>query len=205
MRFSGISPLAHPGAFQRWALTLCIPLVALVVVGRQLYLSRFHDLSTWKGGGMGMFAANDGPQSRYAYVFLVRPDGTRDPLHQFSDSEADFVTRALEYPIRSTFLRAARAIAQENWTPMHQRAPVTVFDSHGEPLRTADDLFHLMVRYGRSSEAEKRNWSIEIQFWKLFYDPVKRRAHVRLDQTFLFKPNELFEQNPEAPIHDESG
>jgi hypothetical protein len=200
MRFSGISPLAHPNAFQRWTLMLCIPCVALVVVGRQLYLSRFRDLSTWKGGGMGMFAANDGPQSRYAHVFLVKPDGTRDPLNQFSESEADFVTRALEYPVRSTFLRAARAIAQENWTPMHQSAPVTVFDSRGEPVRAADESYHLMVRYGRFSDTEKRNWTIEIQFWKLFYDPVKRRAHVRLDQTFVFKPNELFEQNPENSV-----
>src|SRR6266513_6182886 len=132
MRFSWISPLAHPNAFQRWTLMLCVPFVALVVVGHQIYLSRFRDLSTWKGGGMGMFAANDGPQGRYAKVFLVKPDGTRDPLSQFSESEADFVTRALEHPGRCTFLRAARAIAQANWTPMQQRAPVTVFDSHGE-------------------------------------------------------------------------
>jgi hypothetical protein len=200
MGFAGISPLAHPSAFQRWVLMLCVPCVALVVVGRQIYLSRFYDLSTWKGGGMGMFAANDGPQSRYAHVYLVKPDGTRDPLNQFSESEADFVTRALEYPLRSTFLRAARAIAQENWMPMQQRAPVTVFDSRSEPLRAADESFHLMVPYGRSSDTEKRNWSIEIQFWKLFYDPVKKRAHIRLDQTFVFKPDELFERKPENSV-----
>jgi hypothetical protein len=179
---------------------LCVPFVALVVVGHQVYLSRFHDLSTWKGGGMGMFAANDGPESRYAHIYLVKPDGTRDPLNQFSETEADFVRRALEYPVRSTFLRAARAIAQENWTAMQQRAPVTVFDSRGEPLRAADESFHLMVRYGRSSDSEKRNSSIEVQFWKLFYDPVERRAHVRLAQTFVFKPNELFAQNLENSV-----
>lgn len=179
---------------------LCVPFVALVVVGHQIYFSRFRDLSTWKGGGMGMFAANDGPQSRHAKVFLFKPDGTRDPLNQFSETEADLVTRALEYPVRSTFLRAARAIAQENWTPMQQVAPVTVFDSRGEPLRAADESYHLMVRYGRSSDTEKRNWSIEIQFWKYFYDPVKRRAHVRLDQTFVFKPDELFERKPENSV-----
>ena len=146
---------------------------------------------------MGMFAANDGPQSRYAKVFLVKPDGSRDPLSQFSESEADFLTRAVEYPLHSTFLRAARAIAQANWTPMQQRAPVTVFDSRGEGVRAANESYHLMVRYGRSSDIEKRNWSIEIQFWNYFYDPVTRRAHVRLAQTFVFKPNELFEQPPE--------
>lgn len=149
---------------------------------------------------MGMFAANDGPESRYAKVFLVNPDGTRNPLTQFSESEADFVTRALEYPVRSTFLRAARAIAQENWTPMQQRAPVTVFDSRGEPLRAADESFHLMVRYGRQSDSEERNSSIEVQFWKIFYDPVKRQSRVRLAKTFDFKPSELFEQNPEHSL-----
>src|SRR5438270_9264266 len=116
----GLPLLSQPSLRQQRALMLIVPLAAVLVVGRQFYLSRFHDLSTWKGGGMGMFAANDGPQSRYAHIYLIKPDGSRDPLNQFSESEADFVTRAVEYPVRSTFLRAARAIAQENWTPMQQ-------------------------------------------------------------------------------------
>src|ERR1700719_2240646 len=102
-------------AVWRWTLMLCVPCVALVIVGRQVYLSTRYGLSTWKGGGMGMFAAADELANRYAEVFLVNSDGNRDPLVQLTSEEDDLLNRALEYPTRKDFLRAARQIASENW------------------------------------------------------------------------------------------
>ena len=43
-----------------------IPVIMVAVAARQLYLSKTDDLSTWKGGGMGMFAGSE----------------TTHPLHQ---------------------------------------------------------------------------------------------------------------------------
>src|SRR5437660_11720177 len=108
----------------QWTLMLCVPFAALVIVGRQVYLSTHYGLSTWKGGGMGMFAAADELSNRYAKVFLVDPDGNRDPLVQLTAEDFDVLNRALEYPIRENFLRAARQIAHENWIPSFQRRPM---------------------------------------------------------------------------------
>src|SRR5438270_9616954 len=114
----GLPLLSQPSLRQQRALMLIVPLAAVLVVGRQFYLSRFHDLSTWKGGGMGMFAANDGADARYTKIYLITPDGKREPLTQLSETQIDLNTRAIEFPLRSNFLRAARAIVHTNWTPM---------------------------------------------------------------------------------------
>src|SRR5438309_7635099 len=102
--------LARSSPFLQWTLMLCVPFAALVIVGRQVYLSSRYGLSTWKGGGMGMFAAADELSNRYAKVFLVGPDGNRDPLVQLKADDFDVLNRALEYPTRKNFLRAARQI-----------------------------------------------------------------------------------------------
>lgn len=57
---------------------------SLLILGRHIYLSGTHDLSTWKGGGRGMFAGVDGLQKVYTKIFLVNPDSSRNPLRQFS-------------------------------------------------------------------------------------------------------------------------
>jgi hypothetical protein len=171
---------------------LCVPTASLLILAHQIYLSSKHDLSTWKGGGMGMFAAADSVQNRYAKIFIVEPDGSRNPLSQFSPEETNLLNSALEYPDRETFLRAVRKIAQENWTAMRQQNPVTIFNVQGEPVGTASESFHIMVPYGRRSGNESRQRNIEVQFWKIAYDPVTKRARSTLAQTFLFKPEELF-------------
>lgn len=144
---------------------------------------------------MGMFAGADGLQNRYAKVFMVQPDDERNPLTQFSPEQVDLLNRALEYPVRKNFLRAARQIAQENWTPTRQRNPVTVFNAQGEPIRPGAESFYIMVPYGRRSGGEERNWNMQIQFWKIAYDPVTKHARVTLAETFVFKPEELFRPN----------
>ena len=40
-----------------WIILCAVPAIALAVAARQVYLSRTEDLSTWKGGGLGIFAA----------------------------------------------------------------------------------------------------------------------------------------------------
>lgn len=141
---------------------------------------------------MGMFAGADGLQNRYAKVFLVEADGSRNPLTQFSADELELLNRALEYPDRNKFLRAAKQIAKENWTAMRQLNPVTIFDARGEPIGNASESFHIMVPYGRRPSAETHKWTIEVQFWKIAYEPVTSLAHSTLTQTFVFKPEELF-------------
>ena len=56
----------------RWLPGSLLVLVALI----QLYLSVFHDLSPWKGGGFGMFAVVDAPSARTWSVGCVDASGT---------------------------------------------------------------------------------------------------------------------------------
>jgi hypothetical protein len=170
---------------------LCVPCVALVVVGRQVYLSTHYGLSTWKGGGMGMFAAADELSNRYAKVFLVHPDGNRDPLVQFTLGDTDALNRALEYPARKNFLRAARQIASENWIPAFQRRPVLRVNGSGDPLNAEDKSFRVMVASPLRPDRPEAK-SLEIQFWKLVYDPQTRHLHGSLAETFVFTAEELF-------------
>src|ERR1041385_209659 len=101
-----MASFSRPTPALQWISLLCVPCVALVIVARQVYLSRHYGLSTWKGGGMGMFAAADELSNRYAEVFLIGPNGDRNPLVQLSADDTDLINRALEFPTRDRFLRA---------------------------------------------------------------------------------------------------
>ena len=186
--------------FVQWILVLCVPFASLITVGRQIYLSSRYGLSTWKGGGMGMFAAADELANRYAKVFLVEPDGNRDPLVQFSPEDMDILSRALEYPTRQNFLRAARQIAQENWIPAYQRRPVLVVDANGQPLSAGAKSFRVMVPSALRSDREEKKPSMEIQFWKIAYNPRTRLVRASLAETYIFRPEELF-----GPIAEKKG
>jgi len=141
---------------------------------------------------MGMFAAADELANRYAKVFLVHSDGSRDPLPQLTPEDQDLLSRALEYPARENFLRAARMIGSENWIPAFQRRPVLKVNGNGDPVSAEDKAFRVMVASPLRSESEDRNPSVEIQFWKLTYDPHTRRLHCSLAETLLFGSQELY-------------
>jgi len=177
----------------QWALMLCVPFAALVIVGRQIYLSSHYGLSTWKGGGMGMFASADELSNRYAKVFLVEPNGDRNPLVQLSSDDADLLNRALEYPTRKNFLRAARQIVQRNWIPAYQQRPVLNVNSDGNPTGAGAKVYRVMVQSELQPEGEQKRSSMEIEFWKISYDPHTRDVRARLAGTFVFSPEELFQ------------
>jgi hypothetical protein len=176
---------------------LCVPFVSLIIVGRQIYLSSHYGLSTWKGGGMGMFASADELSNRYAKVFLIESSGDRNPLVQLSSDDTDLLNRALEYPTRKNFLRAARQIAQRNWIPAYQRRPVLSINSDGNPIGADAKSYRVMVPSELRSDAEEKRSSIEIQFWKISYDPRTRHVRASLAETFVFSATELSPANVE--------
>jgi hypothetical protein len=175
----------------RSILIVSVPIVALLVATRQLYLSHYHDLSTWKGGGMGMFAGADLWLNRYTKIFLVDPSGQRQPLIDLTSEQIDLVRRALNYPVRSNFLRAAKAIAKRDWIPRGERRPVTLIDLQGKKVSTTGETYYWMAPFGLRPREEKWQWDLEIEYWKVSYNPLTRRAHSILAETFVFKPEEL--------------
>jgi hypothetical protein len=175
----------------RFALIVCIPIVALLVAARQFYLSRYHDLTTWKGGGMGMFAGADFALNRYAKVFLVDSGGERQPLLDFLPEQTDLLRRAVSYPVRNNFRIAARAIAKRNWIPKGERRSVVLIDSKGKRAGRDGESYYWMAPFGLRPPGEKWKWDLEIQYWKISYNPRTRIAHSVLAETFVFKPEEL--------------
>jgi len=146
---------------------------------------------------MGMFAAADERSNRYAKVFLVDSDGNRDPLVQLSSEDFDVLNRALEYPTRENFLRAAKKIAQENWIPAYQRRPVLNVNSDGNPIGAGAKSYRVMSPSEIRSDTEERRANMEIQFWKISYEPRTRRLRASLAETFVFTPEERFRNDAE--------
>ena len=175
----------------RSALILCVPIVALLVAARQVYLSRYHDLTTWKGGGMGMFAGADFALNRYAKIFIIESSGQRQPLVELTQEQTNLIRRALNYPVRGNFLKAAKVIADRDWIPKGGPRPVALLDSKGKKVGTAEESYYLMAPFGLRPPGEKWNWDLLIEYWKLSYNPVTRRAHSSLAETFVFKSDEL--------------
>ena len=146
---------------------------------------------------MGMFAAADELANRYAKVFLVESDGNRDPLVQLSPEDMDKLNRALEYPIRKNFLRAARQIARRNWIPAYQRRPVLSVNADGNPIGAGAESYRVMVPSELRPDREEKRSSMEIQFWKINYDPRTRHVRASVAETFVFSSEELFRPDAE--------
>ena len=143
-----------------------------------------------------MLFRSDELSNRYAKIFMIEPNGERNPLVQLSPDDSDVLNRALEYPTRKNFLRAARQIAQRNWIPAYQRRPVLNVNGDGNPVGAGDRSYRVMVPSELRSDAEEKRPSMEIQFWKLSYDPRSREIRARPAETFLFSAQELM-QSPE--------
>jgi hypothetical protein len=128
-------------------------------------------------------------------VFLLNEDGDRNPLVQLSPEDLDVLNRALEFPTRERFLRAAKQIAHENWIPGFQARPVLKVNGNGEPVEAMDKSFRQMVISPLRSNERRKAPGLEIQYWKISYDPHTREEHASLSETFVFSPTDLFNSN----------
>lgn len=141
---------------------------------------------------MGMFASADQLANRYAKIFLIDADGNRNPLVQLTPADNDVLNRALEYPTRDNFLRAARQIASENWIPGFQPRPLLKVNNSGDPVSASEKSYRQMVPSSLPPEGIKKPPSMEVQFWRLAYDPHTRYQRASLSETYIFKPEDLF-------------
>jgi len=57
-----------------------VPLLLIIVAGRQLVLSQTQGLSAWHGGGFGMFASIDRDERRLLQVLATDCDGNPLPI-----------------------------------------------------------------------------------------------------------------------------
>ena len=94
-------------AERRWA---ALPAAVLAIVAcTQIWASRTHGLSPWKGGGFGMFASLDSRPFRYARVFVHATD--RDEELAVTSSLERAAASAELLPTARQLDRLARAVA----------------------------------------------------------------------------------------------
>ena len=178
--------------YSQRALIICMPIVALGIAARQVYLSNYHGLAVWKGGGMGMFASIDGGRlNRFAQLFITQSDGSRQPLTHLLRGQKEAIDNALNYPVRRNFLAVAKSIAAIEWASSPDRMPVVLIDSKGEPAGRASESYRMMAPVRPRPRDEKWKGNIQIEYWKLSYNPLTRTCHATQAQTFTFTPDEV--------------
>jgi hypothetical protein len=186
----------------RWAMFCTIPLIAILIAARQLYLHATEDLSTWKGGGMGMFANADN-LTRYLKIYLIFGDDQRHPLLHITDAQRQLEDQALRYPNERNFRALANSIRATAWWASKEKIPLNVFDATGQKIRdgtgqyydlypahpqTASEQGDIDIEYWKAKDPKPMELTgIDIEYWKGSYDPKTMELTAALAQTFVSK------------------
>jgi hypothetical protein len=86
------------------------PLLLVGVAASQVALTRTTLLSSWKGGGFGMFAALDGSQHRWIRVIVMAPERSEELAVPASLDE--LAARIQLYPAERWLNELARSMAR---------------------------------------------------------------------------------------------
>lgn len=95
------------------ALLWVTPLIAMLVVANQFYRVQTFDLSTWQGGGFGMFSSVDTIDSRFFKVY-IHVDHETIPVQLKNEFNIP-ATIARAEPTEENLEKLARRIYQANW------------------------------------------------------------------------------------------
>jgi hypothetical protein len=152
----------------------------LGMVVRAAYLSTAYDLSTWKGGGMGMFASADGADTRFTRIYIEGPSGERHPLVRFSREQQELLRRAIWYPVRENFVPLANSIRASQWASNNMREKVSYYDRNGKFLRSGPESYVLLSAIGLRPPGEETNFAIIIDYFSLSYDVESRSLRSKL-------------------------
>src|SRR5215813_3235432 len=179
-----------PTQLRPWILIGCIPLLALAMAARQLYLSKFHELSTWKGGGMGMFADADNSVTRFAKIYLEMPDGQRQPLTKLTPGQQQLLGEALWYPIRENFRALAISIRRTNWAAPDQLTPIPTVNAEGKQVGPSGKSYYSLFPIGERAVGEDPDWTLVIEYWRANFDPASRMVRATLVKSLRFAKGE---------------
>jgi hypothetical protein len=172
----------------RWVMLWIVPAIALAVAGRQVYLSRTADLSTWKGGGMGMFAGADNTLGRYAKIYVLTPGGQRMPLFRLTPAQEVLLQKSLWFPSEANFRALAESIRQTEWWAGSEEIGLGVFDENGARVRVDESMrFHEIRPAPMRAQSERQNFSVVVEYWKAAYDVNTGVLRANLARTFMFR------------------
>jgi hypothetical protein len=172
----------------RWVMLCAVPAIALAVSARQIYLSKTENLSTWKGGGMGMFAAADNTLGRFVRIYVLTPDGQRLPLLRLTPSQEQLVQKGLWFPSERNFGALADSIKATNWFAANEEIPLAVFNENGQRVNVD---FSVRLRELRPAppraQSEQLKFGVEVEYWEAVYDIKGGDLRAARAKTFTFK------------------
>lgn len=173
-----------------WASRLVIPIIMMLMVGRAAYLSSEYNLSTWKGGGMGMFASADSAATRFAQVTIEAPTGGRYPISRLTPEQNTLSRAALWYPRRENFVPLANSIRATQWATQGTAEPVRHYNSNGKLLRTGPESKELLSHFGIRPADEPTDFVVIIDFYSMSYEVGARKLQANLIDSFRFEQAE---------------
>jgi hypothetical protein len=172
-----------PPLLKRFVLYGLVPVVACTVALRQAYLSKFDELSTWKGGGMGMFASADSTDTRFLRFFIEKADGQREPIIGLNERQNAMMERILWYPRERAYEPLAHSIRRTSFVASNEPSPVWSYSETGERVADLGRKHHLLHANRARPDGEEPDWTLVMDYYRLSYDPVSRRARFVLSDS----------------------
>jgi hypothetical protein len=163
---------------------LAVPGLLVVVAFTQLYLAHQHDLSTWKGGGFGMFAAIDAPGNRFVRTTIVTEQGEEwaadvAALERESQAAPSILVRAQSMPDRRALEAVAELVGSEQWVVTRE-----------DPVRVATVAVHPPAGWDDEHAPEALAVvAVRVEVLRVDFDPVdKSLSAQRLGETYVEIP-----------------
>ncbi|MGH1469875.1 MAG: hypothetical protein ACRBCS_01685 [Cellvibrionaceae bacterium] len=151
-------------------LKYAMPIVATIIFFHQLYKEKTSDLSTWKGGGMGMFAAWDRPsKARYTHMFIETSEGDKLPLIGVTHQLGRLNYKVTAEPSDSNFNHLGEALTAIKWQYSDKKIPMIEQNEKGE--RRELSLAPQVAMHGKNPVNAD---AIIIEFGKIHYDIDKQ-------------------------------
>lgn len=117
-----------------------VPTILILVALLQFYLARTANLSPWKGGGFGMFAAVDSPSMRVLAAEGLATDGQLIRLDALDSLDDSNYRRILSLPRQIHLEQIASELISEKFVPQNIQRQTTF-----EKLRRENPKFALQV------------------------------------------------------------
>lgn len=172
-----------------WLVILAVPVFACAVYARQVYLQVAHDLSVWKGGGMGMFAGIGAPHHRFVKIRVTDPLGQEIIVSRFRPDQQRFIARVRSEPTEANFSRLANSLLSSPWVLRRETIAGHRIDSRGNRLGLQPRPHVLIVpANGTDRQALGGAWRparVTIEYWKIGYDIAAKKLFATHDRTFV--------------------
>ncbi|MGK7911440.1 MAG: hypothetical protein AB4050_08145 [Synechococcus sp.] len=173
-----------------------LPASILVFVALlQIYLVQTTNLSPWKGGGFGMFAAVDAPSMRIIFAEGLGLDGERLRIDAYSVLPTATIRRIRSFPRESDLAQIGEELLSDAIVPttIKRQHVIQQLLEDNPNLREieelpfenilnhqvntlSDSLYRVRSNYDPDNDALKRSLkAVRLQWWRIRFDRKEKR------------------------------